>query len=279
MSAVAVGRSRAEIARHHAKAPVVLVPTMGGLHAGHLALVKKARQLADKLGGAKVCVSIFVNPLQFGPSEDFAIYPRRLEADVAALAGYADTCFAPSAEAMYPQPQQVFVTAPALGAQLCGASRPGFFDGVLTVVMKLYELLRPTTMVFGEKDYQQLVLVRQMLRQLNTTVRIEAHPVVREADGLALSSRNERLGPKLRKVAPALAERLGAAAAAIKGGASAAEACADAREALAAAGFAVDYVECRALDLVGEHARDAFVVLGAATLGDVRLIDNVIVRS
>ena len=270
-----LARDRAEIAKLHGKAPVILVPTMGGLHDGHLALVKKGRELASEIPDALVCVSIFVNPLQFGPSEDFDIYPRRLEADLESLADLADTCFAPDSKTMYPEQQQIFVTAPGLGDELCGASRPGFFTGVLTVVLKLAELVNPAQMVFGAKDYQQMVLIKRMLTQLNLQVKLVTSPTVREQDGLALSSRNERLSAELRQVAPILHQALSTAAGQIRSGTLAAKACAASRAQLEAYGFEVDYVECRALDLTEAEAANEFIVLGAATLGDVRLIDNV----
>ncbi|MDH3870717.1 MAG: pantoate--beta-alanine ligase, partial [Gammaproteobacteria bacterium] len=170
---------------------IAFVPTMGNLHAGHLRLVRHARAVADR-----VVASIFVNPMQFGPGEDFASYPRTLEADSAALMeADADLLFIPDIDVVYPRgPEQMTrVEVPALGDILCGASRPGHFSGVTTVVAKLFNLVQPDTAVFGEKDYQQLVIIRRMVKDLNMPVSIEGVATVREPDGLAMSSRNSYL--------------------------------------------------------------------------------------
>lgn len=278
MTALCVVGTAAELAAVHASRSVFFVPTMGALHVGHLALVHHARRLADAADGI-VCVSIFVNPLQFGPTEDLAVYPRTLDADLAALDQLADTCFVPSSTAeIYPEGQEIFIHAPELGAQLCGASRPGFFSGVLTVINKLFALVRPHTAVFGRKDFQQLVLIRKMVRQLHLPVLIDDCATIREADGLACSSRNSLLEPAKRPQAVVLYAALQTAATAIAQQTAAVTACAAASQLLSEAGFEVDYVECRTKDNLlpwPSTAAKKFVVLGAAKLGSVRLIDNV----
>ena len=214
-----VANTRAELtaARDKLAAPVVLVPTMGALHDGHRALLRRARELAGP-GGA-VAVSIFVNPLQFGPSEDLDSYPRTLDADLAACqAEGADLVFAPSVREMYPQEQLIRVDPGPTGQVLEGEFRPGFFHGVLTVVLKLFSLVRPDIAVFGQKDAQQLVLVRRMCADFGLGIEIEAVATVRAADGLALSSRNKYLSPEERAVAPVLYRALSAGAAAAGAG-------------------------------------------------------------
>ena len=194
-----VANTRAELAAALDKLapPVVLVPTMGALHDGHRALLRRARELAGP--GGTVAVSIFVNPLQFGPNEDLDKYPRTLDADLAACdAEGVDLVFAPSVREMYPQEQLVRVDPGPTGEILEGEFRPGFFHGVLTVVLKLFSLVRPDTAVFGQKDAQQLVLVRRMSADFGLGIEIEAVPTVRAADGLALSSRNKYLSPEER---------------------------------------------------------------------------------
>jgi pantoate--beta-alanine ligase len=196
---------------------LVLVPTMGALHDGHRALLRRARELAGP-GGA-VAVSIFVNPLQFGPNEDLDSYPRTLDADLATgQAEGADLVFAPSVREMYPQEQLIRVDPGPTGQILEGEFRPGFFYGVLTVVLKLFSLVRPDIAVFGQKDAQQLVLVRRMCADFGLGIAIEAVPTVRAADGLALSSRNKYLSPEERAVAPVLYQALSAGAAAAGAG-------------------------------------------------------------
>jgi pantoate--beta-alanine ligase len=182
---------------------VALVPTMGALHAGHLALVEHARQLADT-----VVVSIYVNPLQFGPTEDFTRYPRQLDADMQALNGLADAVFAP--HTLYDQAETTQVVPPAgLTHCLCGRSRPGHFTGVATVVLKLFQVVQPTVAIFGEKDFQQLVVLQRMVHDLNLPVDIVPHPTAREADGLAMSSRNVYLTtPQEREAARTLSQTL-----------------------------------------------------------------------
>lgn len=186
-----------------ATAPVVLVPTMGALHQGHLDLVREARRLAGDSG--QVAVSIFVNPLQFGPGEDLDRYPRTLESDVAGCreAG-ADLVFAPSNSQIYHPDRSIQIIEQALSKVLCGASRPGHFDGVCTVVAKLFNLVQPDAAVFGKKDFQQLAIIRRMVRDLDIPVTLHGMETVREADGLAMSSRNRYLTPEERSQAPAL---------------------------------------------------------------------------
>ena len=203
----------AQAARDKLTGPVVLVPTMGALHDGHRALLRRARELAG--AGGTVAVSIFVNPLQFGPNEDLDKYPRTLDADLAACeAEGVDLVFAPSVREMYPQEQLVMVDPGPTGEILEGEFRPGFFHGVLTVVLKLFSLVRPDIAVFGQKDAQQLVLVRRMSADFGLGIEIEAVPTVRAADGLALSSRNKYLSRAERAVAPVLHRALAAGAAA-----------------------------------------------------------------
>ncbi len=193
--------------REAASAPVVLVPTMGALHEGHAALIRTARQLAQPEGS--VVVSIFVNPTQFGPGEDYSRYPRTLAADEALCrAAGADVIFQPEPASMYLPGHSVTVEESALSRGLCGAARPGHFRGVCTVVAKLFHLVQPETAVFGEKDYQQLAIIRRMVRDLDFPVRIVGHPTVREADGLALSSRNRYLTAAERTAAAGIPRTL-----------------------------------------------------------------------
>lgn len=280
MTRPAVAATRDELDELHCGAAVVLVPTMGNLHEGHLHLVHKALQTAAAAaGGAKVCVSIYVNPLQFAPSEDFGTYPRTFDQDLAKLAGLADTVYAPAGAGLYPEPQHIVVSSPQLGAALCGRQRPGFFTGVLTVVLKLFMHTRATAAVFGRKDLQQLALVRMMVRQLALGTHIEDVPVAREADGLAMSSRNSYLDAAQRAAAPALHRELAAARDAISAGDEPCAACTAAADRMSAAGLAVDYVECRETDTLAPYAGQEksplpFAVFGAARLGKTRLIDN-----
>jgi pantoate--beta-alanine ligase len=259
---------------------------MGALHDGHRALLRRARELAGP--GGLVAVSIFVNPLQFGPNEDLDSYPRTLEEDLAACeAEGADLVFAPSAREMYPQEQLVTVNPGPTGEILEGAFRPGFFHGVLTVVLKLFSLVRPDTAVFGQKDAQQLVLVRRMSADFGLGIDVEAVPTVRAADGLALSSRNKYLSPQERAVAPVLHRALAAGAAAAAGGPGAVNAAA--RAVLDAAVLddtdrspRVDYlalVDARSYEPVRDDDLDfsgAAILAIAARVGATRLIDNVV---
>jgi len=257
---------------------VALVPTMGNLHAGHLSLLSAAQVRA-----ARSIVSVFVNPLQFGPHEDFARYPRTLERDTRALAeAGCDLLFVPSVAEMYPLgPPATRVQVQGLSETLEGRFRPGHFDGVATVVAKLLTLAAPDVAVFGEKDFQQLLIVRRLVADLALPVQIVGAPIVRDADGLALSSRNQYLSPAERAVAPRLHRALADIAAALSAGLPDAAACAaleqQAVRSLTQAGFRVDYVAIRdATDLTEPRAgAPALVVLGAAWLGGTRLIDNV----
>jgi pantoate--beta-alanine ligase len=272
VSAVAVAETAAELRKLRADlpGPVALVPTMGALHAGHRALVRAARERAGS-----VVVSVFVNPTQFGPGEDFDRYPRTWDADLAALAEEgADVVFHPSVDEVYP-PGSVGVTVRPgpLGDVLEGAVRPGHFAGVLTVVAKLFGLVRPDLALFGEKDYQQLTLVRAMARELALGVEVVGVPTVREDDGLALSSRNRYLTPELRAAAVALSGALRAGADAGPRGAGAVLAAA--RAVLAEARDLVpDYLELTDPDLGPAPAAGPARLLVAARAGTTRLIDN-----
>lgn len=271
---------RSALAPLRARGRVALVPTMGALHEGHLALVAAARELAES-----VVVSIFVNPRQFGPREDLAAYPRSLESDSALLAqAGAAILWAPSAQEMYPVRYATTVSVAGPSEGLCGDARPGHFDGVATVVLKLFNQVRPDVAVFGEKDWQQLAVVRQMARDLDLEYpradAIHAVPTVREPDGLARSSRNAYLDTAGRAAAGALPAAMRDAAARIGEGADIGAALQALRERLLAAGFtSVDYAELRdgetmqPLERVTGPAR-LFV---AARLGGTRLIDNLAV--
>ena len=257
-------------------ARIALVPTMGALHAGHLALVKAARETADR-----VVVSIFVNPTQFAPNEDFASYPRDELADVGKLVGTGtDAVFAPGVAEMYPQgfATSVIVGGPAEGLE--SAYRPHFFTGVATVVSKLLLACLPDSALFGEKDYQQLLVIRRMVADLAIPVGIVGCPTLREGDGLALSSRNAYLGPAERLLAPRLHAALEEAAALIRSGSPAANAVERARRDLSDAGFRVDYVEARnglTLAAIADSSAEPVRILAAAWLGRTRLIDNIAV--
>jgi pantoate--beta-alanine ligase len=250
------------------------VPTMGNLHEGHLSLVRHARE-----HGAPVMVSIFVNRLQFAPHEDFDQYPRTLQRDCGLLdAAGCDLVFAPSEREMYPQPQgTTVVPPPALGGVLEGHFRPGFFTGVCTVVLKLFNIVQPAVAVFGKKDYQQLMVIRHMVRELALPIEIVAGETTRAADGLALSSRNAYLSAQQRDEAVRLSQVLQQVAAAVRGGRRDGRALeADAMHTLRSHGWQPDYVALRRRTDLGEPADgDALVVLGAARLGGTRLIDNV----
>ncbi|WP_256461009.1 pantoate--beta-alanine ligase [Agromyces larvae] len=257
-------------------ASVALVPTMGALHDGHLALVRRAREVADV-----VVVSIFVNPLQFGEGEDLDRYPRTLDADVAALAGLGvELVFAPSVAEMYPTgPVSTRVTAGEVGDLYEGASRPGHFDGMLTVVSKLFHIAQPDVAVFGQKDAQQVFLVKRMVRDLDLPLRVEIVPTVREADGLALSSRNRYLSSDDRGAALALSESLRAAERAAADGV--AEALAEADAAFGAHDLQPDYlviVDPETFLPVADDATGDAIVIVAARVGTTRLIDNARVR-
>lgn len=255
------------------------VPTMGNLHAGHLTLVQLARDRADR-----VVVSVFVNPTQFGPAEDFAGYPRTLDEDKRLLvAEGVDMLFAPSVDEMYADGENgnVRIDVPGLSDILCGAFRPGHFGGVATVVAKLFNIVQPDLAVFGEKDFQQLLVIRKLVSDLNYPIEILGAPVGREDDGLAYSSRNRYLSADERATAPLLRRVLLEVAAALReGNHDYAGLQASATERIAAAGFKPDYLEIRqAADLSpASPDSDDLVVLAAAYLGKARLIDNIRLR-
>ena len=257
-----------------ATANVALVPTMGALHAGHLSLVRFARRHA-----ARVIVSIFVNPAQFAPNEDLATYPRTWDADAAALANEGvDLIWAPSVGVMYPDgfATRVVPDGPAK-VGLEDAFRPHFFAGVTTVVAKLFLQCRPDVAIFGEKDFQQLKVVTRLARDLDLRLKVIGAPIVREPDGLAMSSRNAYLTSGERAVAPVLHGTLKACARSISGGSPIARSLADGRKAITAAGFALDYLEARNADTltpVRGRADGPIRLLVAARLGKTRLIDN-----
>ncbi len=256
-------------------ATVALVPTMGALHAGHLALVEAAKR-----PGRKVVASIFVNPTQFGPNEDLSRYPRRETADARMLteAG-CDLLWMPPVEVMYPDGFATGISVAGVGDGLDGAARPGHFDGVATVVAKLFNQVRPDIALFGEKDFQQLAVIRRMVADLDFAVEIQGVPTQRDDDGLALSSRNVYLDEEQRAAAVALPRALGVAARAIARGDDPDAALAAARDALVAAGFVVDYVELvdAATLTPGIDSTRARRLVAAATLGATRLIDNLAV--
>ncbi|GAB4082496.1 pantoate--beta-alanine ligase [Modestobacter muralis] len=267
-----VAETTAELRRLRAAlpGPVVLVPTMGALHEGHRTLVRAARER-----GGSVVVSVFVNPTQFGPGEDFDRYPRTWDADLAALAAEgADLVFHPPVDEVYPPGAAGVTVHPGpLGDVLEGAVRPGHFAGVLTVVAKLFGLVRPDVAVFGEKDYQQLTLIRAMARELALGVDVVGVPTVREDDGLALSSRNRYLSAEQRAAAAALSAALRAGAAAGPRGADAVLAAAGAVLA-GAPGLVPDYLELTSPELGPPPAAGPARLLVAARAGSTRLIDN-----
>jgi len=256
-----------------------LVPTMGYLHDGHLSLVERAKASCDL-----VAVSIFVNPLQFGPSEDYERYPRDLERDLSLLRdAKVDCVFNPTAEDVYgklDKPTSMVIPPKWLIENLCGAFRPGHFEGVATVVAKLFNIVQPDVAYFGEKDFQQLLVVKQMVKDLNMNLNIQGVPIVREPDGLAMSSRNVYLSEEGRKKAPLIHEVLVDVKRAIESKKPIVNALDDGMRKLSTGGFEVQYLEaCRADTL--EPARTAekpIVLLVAAKLEKVRLIDNLIIQ-
>lgn len=254
---------------------VALVPTMGALHAGHLALLAIARGRADR-----VVASIFVNPKQFGPAEDLDKYPRREAADSKALTDAGcDLLWLPPVEAMYPDGFATNVAVSGVSAPLDGAARPGHFDGVATVVAKLFNQVRPDVAVFGEKDFQQLAVIRRLNLDLDFGIDVVGAPTQRDDDGLALSSRNAYLTAEDRAAAVALPRALGEAAEAIAAGGDVAEALARARGRLEAVGFVLDYVELSDAETLGTPvAGRPRRLLAAARIGGTRLIDNVAVE-
>src|SRR5215475_11081629 len=266
-------RARAEDLRRDGRR-IAVVPTMGALHDGHLALLRAARGKADV-----VILTIFVNPTQFGPSEDLAKYPRDEAGDIArARTCGIDLAFCPDAAAMYPPGSQTFVEVRELQKPLCGASRSGHFAGVATVVTKLFHLTQPHVAVFGEKDYQQLAIIRRMVRDLDFAIEIASVPIVREPDGLAMSSRNAYLSPEQRRSALSLSAGLAAAEAAFAAGERSAAALVAAASApiTAAADTRIDYVELRDAEELTpvERVERPCVLALAVFVGTTRLIDN-----
>lgn len=272
---------RSALAALRADGPLALVPTMGALHDGHLTLVRAAKAQA-----ARVVVSIFVNPRQFGANEDLDAYPRQLARDQALLeAEGVSLLWAPEPAAMYPAGYATNISVSGIADSLCGAARPGHFDGVATVVGKLFNQVQPDLALFGEKDWQQLAVIRRMARDLDLT-RPQADaiigvPIVREADGLAMSSRNAYLSAEQRAAAVALPQAMQAAIAALLGGQPVADAMADLAGKLSSAGFAaVDYAELRnpaSLEPVSDPAGQPARLFVAARIGGTRLIDNMAV--
>ena len=257
---------------------IAFVPTMGNLHDGHLALIEEANKLADR-----TVASIFVNPLQFGEGEDFETYPRTLDEDSSQLASRGvDLLFAPPVEAMYPRAhlQQTRVEVPELSNILDGEFRPGFFVGVATVVCKLFNMVQPNIALFGEKDFQQLLIIRRMVVDLQMPVEIAASPTVREPDGLAMSSRNSYLDAQQRKTASLIYRSLRQAGDAIKRGEDDyAQLETAAITTLEDAGFAVDYFSVRNANTLNpaNAGENKLVILAAARLGQTRLIDNIVI--
>lgn len=269
-------RDVADVSRalRHTGRRVMLVPTMGALHEGHLALVRAAKRVP----GSVVVVSVFVNPLQFGVDEDLDTYPRDIDADLTLLrqAG-VEIAFTPATAAMYPQGPRTSVHPGPLGSELEGAVRPSHFTGMLTVVLKLLQIVRPDRVFFGEKDYQQLVLVRQMVADLNVDVQVVGVPIVRETDGLAMSSRNRYLDPAQRELAATLSAALLAGMNAAPAGADAALAAAQAVLSEVPA-IALDYLQVRDPDLGPAPVKGPGRLLVAARLGTTRLLDNVAIE-
>lgn len=260
--------------RRRAGDTVGLVPTMGYLHEGHLSLVREAKRR-----GHAVVMSIFVNPLQFGPNEDYDRYPRDLDRDRALAERVGvDLLFTPSVEEMYPEPLQVTLRVGSWAGRLCGASRPGHFDGVVTVVAKLFHLVGPDEAFFGEKDFQQLRIVQRMVRDLNFPVAVVGCPTVREEDGLAMSSRNQYLNPEERRIASALPRALRAAREWAAEGEHRSRMIIDqVEQQLRTAGLVIDYVS-----IVGEEDLEPVEtidrpcrLLAAVYVGKTRLIDNI----
>jgi len=268
-------RENVEAAKRAGKKTCV-VPTMGGLHAGHLSLIKKAEEVSDY-----IVVTLFVNPTQFNNPDDFENYPGDEAADLQALSqSAANIVFAPSATEMYPDGFSTSVNVDAAGGILCDAHRPGHFDGVATIVAKLFLQTGTDYACFGEKDFQQLFIIGRMVRDLNIPIEIIPVETVREEDGLALSSRNARLNDKERKLAPILNQHMRKVADAVQSGMSATSACSDAIESLqTSSNFKVEYLEMRSTDTLQlvDDAKHPSRLFAAAWLGDVRLIDNIAV--
>lgn len=258
---------------------IALVPTMGNLHDGHLELVELARQSAER-----VVVSVFVNPTQFGPGEDFENYPRTLERDKRRLKrASADLLFAPELEVMYPFgiDTAASVSLPVLTDEFCGESRPGHFDGVTSVITRLFSLVQPNVAVFGQKDYQQLLVIRRLVEDMSLPIKVVAAETVREKDGLAMSSRNQYLTEEEREIAPLLYAQLLEVSDTLESGAeNYAEIESAALAALTEQGFEPEYFSIRRAENLDPPDRqtDELVVLAAATLGKARLIDNLLVQ-
>jgi pantoate--beta-alanine ligase len=273
MTELVRSRDELEAARAQLAGPVGLVPTMGALHAGHVALINAARALCDS-----VVVSIFVNPMQFNQAADLERYPRPIETDVETCRAHGvDLVWNPDVTTMYPdRTPQVWVTAGELANQLEGPNRPGHFDGVLTIVSKLFNAVRPDAAFFGEKDYQQLTLIRRMVADLDLGVQIQPVPTVREADGLALSSRNVFLSADERRSALSLSAALRTG----RDAAGDADAVLNAAQAVLAAaeGVKVDYLELRSVDLGPAPSSGPARLLVAANMGETRLIDNLAIE-
>jgi pantoate--beta-alanine ligase len=264
---------RAVTALKQGRKSVALVPTMGSLHDGHLSLVRMAKRVADH-----AVVSIFVNPTQFGPNEDFAAYPRDEARDAAMLVEEGTSLlWAPDVRVMYPGGHSTHIEVAELGADYCGAARPGHFDGVATVVAKLFNQVRPDVAIFGEKDWQQLAIIRRMARDLDFGIDIMGAPIARDTDGLALSSRNAYLSPEQRAAATIFPRALNTAAKAIAGGTDVGEALARAETMIVGGGFdSVDYValaDADSLERLNAFRKPARL-LAAARIGKTRLIDN-----
>lgn len=267
---------RARVRRWRAEGErVALAPTMGALHDGHLALIETARREAER-----VVASIFVNPTQFGPDEDYAAWPRREAEDARLLARVeCDLLYAPSVHEMYPGDFSTIVSVGDVSEPLCGAERPGRFDGLATVTAKLLNQALPDVAVFSERDWQELAVIRRMARDLDMPVRIVGAPALREADGLVVSARNRGLKPEERKIAGKLNKALAGAAAYVARGAAPQAACAAAAQALREAGFAqIDYIEAREAEslaplAVWDPERPARI-FASARLGETRLLDN-----
>ncbi len=257
---------------------LAFVPTMGNLHAGHLSLVKHAKSLTDK-----VIVSIFVNPLQFGANEDLATYPRTLEDDLSQLKALnVDYVFTPNESIMYPNGKQdhTQITVPKLTDLHCGQSRPQFFGGITTVVTKLFNIVQADVAVFGEKDFQQLAVIKKMVADLNMPIQVVGQPIFRENDGLAMSSRNGYLSQEERAKAPLLYKTLTALKNKLLEGEDFAKAFQNATDILEKNGFVIDYLnltDANTLQLADDNTADA-VILAAAALGKTRLIDNITLK-
>jgi len=269
--------------RRTATSPVVFVPTMGALHSGHAALIRKARKLAGAKGS--VVVSVFVNPTQFGPKEDLSKYPRPFESDRALCKREgADLLFHPTPEEMYARDATLKVTESSLSTGLCGASRPGHFDGVCTVVAMLFNMVQPDSAVFGEKDWQQLAVIRRMVRDLAIPVKVVGHPTIREEDGLAMSSRNRLLTPEARLVAPRIYQALLASSMEVEGGQYSVPRLLRGliTDISAIPGAVLDYAEIRdeetLLPLTGLKPESKARIFVAVRFGSVRLIDNLPIR-